>query len=857
MLGVAALTLLFSPLRAADSDWPAATRDQKPWTRWWWLGSAVDKENLTRELETIAANGFGGVEITPIYGAKGYESRYLTFLSPQYNEMLAYTCSEARRLGLGVDMATGTGWPFGGPQVKRDDAEQKVEIKDGELKTKATKFRVKRAAPGGEGWVLNPFSPAAMTRYLAPFSAAIEGLPAGALRGQFHDSFEYTANWSNEVEDRFLQMHRYQLKDYVDALSGKGDPEVGARVRYDYRETMAQLHLDYVRTWVSWAHSHGEIARNQAHGAPANLLDLYALADIPETEVFGASPFPIPGYRYDADELSPNRPQPLVNRLASSAAHVAGRRLASSETFTWLREHFHEAPSEMKPELDQLFLTGINAIFYHGTAYSPVDVSWPGWLFYASTQANPRNSLWRDLGDVNAYIARCQSLLQAGQPDNDFLVYWPIHDLWQTNEGWTRTFSMHDRDWLTETPTGDAARQLLAAGYSFDFVSDDQILHTTVLEKLLQAPGTRYRALILPPTKLIPPETLERLIALARQGATILCIGELPSDVPGYARLEARRQALQSLERSLVWKDRDGIREAHVGRGRLLCSGTLQALLPSGGAKPEPAVAAGLGVLRRSFNGAAVYFLANLGEKPIDQWVGFSRTGKTALLLDPRTGQTGRPASRTTETGTEIYLQLNPGESIFVSLRPNAPTKEPADWAYRTVAGSPVALGGDWRVSFVSGGPDLPSGFVTKELRSWALEGAVAERFAGTAAYETEFELPEGASAQDWLLDLGDVRETARVWVNGKEIDHVWSLPFRVRIGTALLPGKNTLRLEVTNLSANRIRDLDIRGVPWKAFHEINFVNAHYRPLDASKWPVQPSGLLGPVQLIPLKPLVP
>jgi hypothetical protein len=35
--------------------------------------------------------------------------------------------------------------------------------------------------------------------------------------------------------------------------------------------------------------------------------------------------------------------------------------------------------------------------------------------------------------------------------------------------------------------------------------------------------------------------------------------------------------------------------------------------------------------------------------------------------------------------------------------------------------------------------------------------------------------------------------------------------------------------------------------------HDINIVNQHYKKFDAAKWPLQPSGLLGPVTLRPLK----
>ena len=168
------------------------------------------------------------------------------------------------------------------------------------------------------------------------------------------------------------------------------------------------------------------------------------------------------------------------------------------------------------------------------------------------------------------------------------------------------------------------------------------------------------------------------------------------------------------------------------------------------------------------------------------------------------------------------------------------------------LAGPAFPLTGKWRVTALHGGPELPAAFVTRKLASWTASGGEWERFAGTARYEIDFNLPPSPSAADWLLDLGDVRETARVFVNERETDLVWSLPLRTRIGPFLRSGRNTFALEVTNLAANRIRDLDRRHVPWKNFHEINFVNIFYRPFDASNWPLQPSGLLGPVTLTPL-----
>ncbi|HEY0947212.1 MAG TPA: glycosyl hydrolase [Opitutaceae bacterium] len=847
---------------APRSPWPELRREHKPWTRWWWLGSAVDPENLTRELEAIAAAGFGGVEITPIYGAKGYEERFIPYLSPKYLEMLAHTASEARRLGLAVDMATGTGWPFGGAQVRTDDAELKIELKDGRLAPRPTGFRVKRAAPGAEGLVLDPYSADALRRYLQPFDAAFAMLPAGTIHSQFHDSFEYTANWSRELPARFRLMHGYELADHVAELGGNGEPDTVARIKADYRATLAALHLDYVQAWVDWCHQHGQAARNQAHGAPGNLLDLYALADIPETEVFGANAFPIPGFRREPETLSKNRPQPLVNRFASSAAHVAGRPLASSETFTWLREHFQEAPAQMKPELDLLFLTGINHVFYHGTAYSPADAPWPGWLFYASTQLNPRNPLWRDFGDgLNAYIARAQSLLQAGQPDNDLLVYWPIHDLYHQAEGWERRFSMHGSDWLTDTAVGTLAQTLVDRGFSFDFVSDAQLERATFDGHRVRTAGNgAYWNVIVPPTAHMPVATLQRLLALAADGAGIIFLDRLPGDVPGLGRLEERRAAFRAALASLDFAEagEDGIRKAHVGKGLVAVAPAANYLAASALLR-EPLVDAGLQFIRRRLEEGTLYFVTNLSGRGFEGWLRlrdplYSPGLQSILLLDPRNGAYGLAAMRSHD-GPEVLLQLQPGESVFLKTYETAPAAAgdfPA-WTYTRPAGAAVPLAGEWRVTFRSGGPGLPPAFATRELASWTARGGEAERFAGTARYESSFELPADIDADDWRLDLGEVRETARVFVNGAEVDLLWSVPFSVRIGAHLKPGSNTIAVEVTNLAANRIRDLDRRGVAWKNFHEINFVNVHYQRFDASTWALTPSGLLGPVTLTPLR----
>ncbi len=853
MKKLALLLLMATSAVAADSPaaWPAPTQTSKPWTRWWWPGSAVDRESLRAQLRALADAGVGGVEITPIYGARGAEAREVDYLSPRWVELLAFTSAEAKRLGLGVDMATGTGWPFGGPEVSAAQGSSTIALVDGRLTGKPTAMKVKRAAPGGAGLVLDPYSPDALDAYLARFARAFQALPAGSLRAQFHDSFEYyNAGWSPALPQVFQTLNGYDIQVHARELMGEVpvDADTLGRLKGDYRRTLARLHLDYVREWVKWSHEHGFEAREQAHGAPGNLLDLYAAADIPETESYGMTPLPIPGLRAEADNVNPD-PDPATNliaRFASSAAHVAGKPLASSETLTWLRENFREAPWAAKPQIDRLLAAGINHIFYHGLSYTPADAPWPGWYFYAATQLNPNNPLWQDYAAMHAYVGRVQSILQAGKPDNDVLVYWPFDELVDDAQGLMRQFSVHENQWLTGSPAGKLAMTLLDAGYSFDFISDAQIAQLRSERGQLVAPGGTYRALLVPQLHRMPLATLRQLDALSKAGARLL-FQSLPDDVPGFEDLETRRSQLQQLLSGPAWA-------ARVTGEDL--SGAVNEL----GVVAEPAGRAKLAHVRRARPDGYDYFFANLGADDFDGWLPLARPLQSALLMDPLSGRTGAAAVSSVCSGQDrVYLQLASGQSLIVrTFNTRQSGRGTPAWRYMARAGEGYPIPGEWQVEFRSGGPALPKPLRMEGLRSWTdfTDPALAG-FSGTARYRIQFDAPAGSPAAGWLLDLGDVREAARVTLNGERVGDAWSLPFRLQLPHKLKPKGNVLEIDVTNLPANRIRDLDLRKVDWKVMKEINLVDLRYKPFDASGWPVVPSGLLGPVRLVPLSVVSP
>jgi hypothetical protein len=112
-----------------EPKWPEITREAKPWARWWWEGSAVRPVDIAASLDRYSKVNIGGLEITPIYGVKGYEDRFLDFLSPRWMEMLQYTLTEAKKRGVGIDLAIASGWPFGGPWVGPEDACKNIAYK--------------------------------------------------------------------------------------------------------------------------------------------------------------------------------------------------------------------------------------------------------------------------------------------------------------------------------------------------------------------------------------------------------------------------------------------------------------------------------------------------------------------------------------------------------------------------------------------------------------------------------------------------------------------------------------------------------------------------------------------------------
>ncbi len=912
-------------LSAQSVSWPEVTTDAKPAARWWWMGSAVDAANLTHNLEAYSEAGMGTMEITPIYGVQGNDANDIQFLSPQWMQMLRHTESEAARLGMKIDMNTGTGWPFGGPEVSIKDAackllieeytlkggerlktkievvdekqrphaklsrlmafrvlpdsstpkEQKArpcfnltsKVKDGKLNWKAPKGewrliavftgktlqKVKRAAPGGEGYVMNHFSARAVSNYLGRFERAFTETPTDYPHNFFNDSYEvYGADWTEDLFEQFALRRGYRLEDFLPEFLSQERTETTRRIISDYRETLGELlQENFTRQWTDWAHKHGSRTRNQAHGSPGNLIDLYATVDVPECEGFGLSDFGIRGLRKDS-LTRPNDSDLSMLKYASSAAHIAGKPFTTSETFTWLTEHFRTSLSQCKPDIDLMFISGVNHTYFHGTTYSPVEAAWPGWKFYASIDMSPTNNIWRDAPAFFDYITRCQSFLQMGQPDNDFLVYLPVYDMWDEQDGRLLLFDIHKM--AQRAPRFiEAVHRIYGAGYDMDYISDNFIRNAMCQDgKILTSGGVSYKALVVPGARLMPADVLEKLLRLADEGAVIVFLEQYPEDVPGLNSLSGRRAEFNKVLAQI--KEREG-------KGNVIFGTDYARTLAATAAVPEDMKTTfGLSSIRRSHPEGHHYFISALKAEDTEGWVPLAVQARSAMLYNPMNGTSGKARLRQDNGKTEVFLQLASGESVILKTFDNQDVTVPEYGYWTPMLGENevknLLSDKQWGFRFVESTPAVGITPDSVSLGSWTELAAEGVKNAmGAACYTTTFTVKNPAEVAEWMLDLGDVRESARVRINGQEVATLFAVPYRCLIGKYLRAGANMLEVEVTNLPANRIADMDRNNVPWRIYKDANIVNIHYKKDNYGKWDPVPSGLLGPVSLVPMEAL--
>jgi hypothetical protein len=788
---------------------------------------------------------------------------------------------------MGVDLTMGSGWPWGGPWVGEADAAAQLlletralagptEITEGNgsgrveavvirrdsdgpgrvvepasgrgrrswmvpagdwevtiARSRPTGESVKRAGPGGEGLLVDPFSRRAVRAFLSRFRPLFRIPWSRRPRAVFTDSYEvYRADYTPDLFGAFLRRRGYDLRPWLPLLDGPAGSTVSRRLLHDYRETMEELLGEAsVVPWRKWARRRRMRVRLQAHGAPGALVDYYASADIPETEAFGRN-----GLLYP------------VAKMASSAAHLAGRSLCSSETFTWLDEHFKPSLHRMRAWVDDFFLAGINHVFFHGVPSTGAGDPFPGQLFYASTNVSEHAPWFAHLHCLSAYIARIQASLQWGNFDAEVLLYFPMHDVLDAPAGeFEKHYGSRLRlctvssagEWFQKDAAGAwaASLALREAGVQFDIASDAFVQGLTVHSGRIAGRHSTYAVLVLAGCARADPRTLSAARRVARAGGQVWFLGGIPAPVPRDPDPAGAAPPSGEWE-SLLTRGSVRVLEAGADLGKELA-----------GAGVRIERLDGFSFIRRRAAGGALYFLRWNGSESFAGKLQLACRGRQVVVGDPVTGETVFSAALPADAGVSVPVSVLPGRTLVVAVGDaidpgGAMRSMPASGDPR---GRPVGVTGPWRISWTQY-DGTPRTLQIETLASWP-ELPELGLFSGMVTYETRFPLDDaGGRDARWHLDLGELHESAEVELNGRPLGMAWTRPFLVSIPPGLLAEENNLRVTVANLPANRIIEMDRNGTAWRKFF---FVSIDYTPFDASGWEPLPSGLLGPVMLRP------
>ena len=690
------------------------------------------------------------------------------------------------------------------------------------------------ATPEATGFEVDKLNRKHVENYIKTYT----GMVSDALGPYFGKSFRYflmdsweanTENWTDDFAEQFRSRRGYDLKPFLPVLSGRivQRAEVSDRFLWDFRRTLADLLAEnHYGAAAEYLHTRGIGLAAEAMGAglptTGDGLANKGRVDIPMGEFWT----PLPGQTDGSDHVADVRE-------AASAAHIYGKPIAATESFTtmFFVPGWAQSPFYLKPFGDQNFARGVNRIVYHTSVHQPFvdDAHKPGLTLWMFGQHYTRNNTWAEQAVAwNTYLARCSYMLQQGQYVGDLAYFY--------GEGAPAT-----------VPFWKEVRPAPPEGYSYDYLNTDVSLNRlTVTEGRLSLPdGMSYRALVLPEdvdTLTLP--VARKIRDLVAEGATL--VAPRPRRTPGLTGYPQADEELRFIANE-VWGPIDGksVNVHAYGKGKVYWGWSVEHVLADTSTPPDfeytrPGFSDELVWIHRHSADSDIYFVANQRERAEHLETSFRVEGKEAEIWHPDTGLI-EPASYRIEGGrTVVPLDLDPDGSVFVIFR------RPAAMQWRMlpqkVTTPLAAVEGSWTVSFPPNW-GAPAEVTFPKLASWTTSTDDGVKyFSGTATYTRKIDAPKEWFRPDArvMLDLGTVKEIAEVAVNGKPVGGIlWKPPYRVDVSDFLKAGANQLTVKVTNLWPNRMIGDQQTGAKRYTFSDYWPYRQDSKLLD--------SGLLGPV----------
>lgn len=626
-----------------------------------------------------------------------------------------------------------------------------------------------------------------------------ENMGARGIRYMLNDSYEaMAANWTDDILTEFAKRRGYDATPWLPVLTGRvvDNAENSDRFLWDFRRTLADLIADeHYGLLTAELHARGMGRYGEAHEAMRAFvgdgMEVKKTADVP----------------MGATWVLPNPAKLLPDLLESaSVAHLYGQNIVAAESFTAIFPSYGFDPAALKPIADKMMTNGVNRFVIHTSVHQPVDTPGPGIGLGGVGQWFTRKETWAEMARPwTDYLARSSHLLQQGRFVADIA--------WFYGEDDNITAVYNDRS------------PAVPEGHGFDFINADAIrsILRTKGGALVTPGGARYRLLAIDPAARISLPTLRKLDALSREGAIIA--GARPARSPSLAGDDSEFARLAKA----IWNRPGTYRTATEALAALRLAPDARLGHPA------------LSFVHREVEGADIYFIANLGDAPVQTRASLRVSGRAPEIWRANDGSIAPSSYDSAEGRTEVPLTLGAHDAFFLVFRRLAEAP-----SYRTPTSGLMqiaTLNSGWELRFP---PDsgAPAAITMPALTSWTESNDPGMRFfSGTAHYTRSVMIPRIPRGARLLLDLGEVANVARVTVNGRPAGYAWTRPFRLDVTDVVQRGRNRIEIDVANLWPNRMIGDHQPGTAERR------AEAAFDPFRPDS-PLLPAGLLGPVRLL-------
>lgn len=679
-------------------------------------------------------------------------------------------------------------------------------------------------------------------------------------------SYEARGNvWTPTLPAVFNDENSYPVYKFLPALFDTTllSPEIRKGFMADYKRTLSRLMVQNLYQVAKTVSNQAGLKINSEaggpglplHNVPADPLKALGTVDIPRGE------FWIKHYHFNDDSINIMQ----VVKEVSAAAHIYGKKLVEEESFTSFR-HWQEGPGDLKPLADRAFCEGMNRVVMHGFSHSPGKTDYPGAVYHAGTHFSDKNPWWPMMGAFVSYLSSVSAILQNTRFEADVLHYYGDH--------------------IPNYVAPKNTRFKAGPGYDYEVINTDILMRVIVKDSQLVLPnGGKFRILSLGETESLRPQVLTKLKKLAAEGAIIS--GPKPIRSIGLSHQPEADSIIQAVAQRLWDTTTTSFKPELLETGKIFSRLSPRQLLEGIGITPD--------FICRNDSGSALdyihtakgdidfYFIRNATDQWVSRYCLFRQTDQSPELWNPMNGEVIPISIYEQQTShIEIPLTFPPHGAFFVVFRKSSSSRP----HYRTVAAAeehpPLmayslngihflqpgsfqlsgangvkrvtsdpqsqAIEGPWKVTF-SNGWGAPDSASFPRLISWTdsdIEGI--KYYSGTATYHNTFVYENDANSvknHRLYLNLGDLSEVGKVWLNGQLLGVAWTPPYQFDITSVIRQGKNELKIEVANTWSNRLTgdaisgehytktniDYSVTGVPWRAT------------------PLIRSGLLGPVTL--------